>query len=92
MPSWAAPAAAASGSTAPVLETPSERRITIFDFGFASLSLRSAVARPSPMAVICSSRAMARPCASTAMDGISTPLRTLRSASWSAVSGERVAA
>ena len=38
MPSFAALAAASSGSTAPVLDTPSDRRMTTFDFGCASLS------------------------------------------------------
>ena len=35
---------------------------------------------------------IARPCASNAMAGTSTPVKTWRSASWSAVSGARVAA
>ena len=64
MPSLAAAAAAASGSTAPVLDTPSERRITILDFRSASFTRAIAVARPSPMAVIVSSWSMGRPFAS----------------------------
>ena len=64
MPSFAAAAAAWSGSTTPVLETPSERRMTILDFGSASLRRASAVARPSPTAVIVSSGSMGRPFAS----------------------------
>ena len=49
-----------------------------------------AVARPSPIAVICSSWSTGRPFASKETLGTCTPLRTCSSTSWSAVSGARV--
>ena len=64
--------------------------MTIFDFGSASLRRASAVARPSPIAVIVSSGSTGRPDASWATLGTSTPLSTCSSVSWSAVSGARL--